>query len=190
MKEQEHTLILNAQKGDVNSFEQLIHIYDEKVMGLIYSMVNNTDDVKDIYQEVFIRVFKAINSFKFKSDFYTWLYRIVINQCLNFRKKKKREALRRDLENSRESENWIYSFKNPDRNPEEEMLNKELAFILEKSLEILSPKQKMIFILRHYENKKIKEIAELMKISEGTVKNYLFRASEKLKGFLKQYKKK
>jgi len=190
MHEEEYKLILKAQKGDLQSFELLVHSYDKKVLGLIYSMINNTEDVKDVYQEVFLRVFRAINSFRFKSDFYTWLYRIVVNQCLNFRKKKKRTELRIDFDSSEKKENWIYSFRDPDKNPEEKMLQKELSSLLDKSLDLLSPKQKMVFILRHYENKKIKEISELMKVSEGTVKNYLFRASEKLKKVLKQYKKK
>ena len=89
MENDEHLLIRKAQRGNIQAFEQLVQQYDSKVMQLIYNMVNDSEDTRDLYQEVFIKVFKAIKKFRFQSEFYTWLYRITINTCINFRQRKK-----------------------------------------------------------------------------------------------------
>ena len=91
MTSQESYLILNAQKGDSAAFEELIYRYDKNVLSIALRFVKNNDDAKDIYQEVFLRVFRGLKNFKFKSEFSTWLYRITTNVCLTYKQKQKKD---------------------------------------------------------------------------------------------------
>ena len=88
MQTEEIELIKNAQYGDMASFEKLIYSYDRNVLSLAYSYINDQDDAKDIYQEVFLRVFKGLKKFEFRSEFSTWLYRITVNVALTYKTKK------------------------------------------------------------------------------------------------------
>nr|MBC8203880.1 sigma-70 family RNA polymerase sigma factor [FCB group bacterium] len=90
MTEREIALIKSAQQGDTKAFGELAAAYDQKVMNLALSLVGSVDDARDIYQEVFTKVFKSLKNYQFKSAFYTWLYRIVVNTCLTYRKSRSR----------------------------------------------------------------------------------------------------
>ncbi len=184
----EKALIKEAQRGNILAFESLVKNYDRHVLQLAYNMVNNTQDAEDIYQEVLVRVYKNLHRFAFKSEFSTWLYRVVVNYCINFQKKRRRlKAYSIDNEFQNGDENWKKSVQSEEQNPEQSFLNLELSREIEKALQQLSPKQKTVFILRHYHGHKLKEIAEIIKCSEGTVKNYLFRATQKMQRLLKEY---
>jgi len=188
MDREEQALIKEAQRGNVWAFESLIKKYDRRVMQLAYSLVNNSSDAEDIYQEVFIRVYKNLYRFRFKSEFSTWLYRIVVNYCINFRKRKSRTRFYSiDMEKEDSIENWKISLKYENNDPEDIVLNKELSNQINMALDRLSAQQKTVFILRHYQGHKLKEIAKIMKCTEGTIKNYLFRATQKMQTFLKDY---
>jgi RNA polymerase sigma-70 factor (ECF subfamily) len=188
MSHDEKALIKKAQRGNILAFESLVKNYDRQVLQLAYNMVNNTQDAEDIYQEVLVRVYKNLHRFEFKSEFSTWLYRVVVNYCINFNKKRRRlKAYSIDKEFQNGDENWKKSVKSEEQNPEESFLNLELSREIEAALQQLSPKQKTVFILRHYHGHKLKEIAEILKCSEGTVKNYLFRATQKMQRQLKEY---
>ncbi len=84
-------LIVKARDGDISAFETLIYKYDQNVLSIALKFVKDEDDAKDVYQEVFIRVFKGLKKFQFNSEFSTWLYRITANVCLTFKSRKKRE---------------------------------------------------------------------------------------------------
>ncbi len=188
MSHDEKTLIKKAQRGNILAFESLVKVYDRQVLQLAYNMVNNTQDAEDIYQEVLVRIYKNLHRFKFKSEFSTWLYRVVVNYCINFNKKRRRlKTYSIDKEFQNGDENWKKSVTSEEQNPEESFLNLELSREIEAALQQLSPKQKTVFILRHYHGHKLKEIAEILKCSEGTVKNYLFRATQKMQRQLKEY---
>jgi len=180
-------IIREAQRGSIVAFEELVKKYDKHVLQLAYSMLNNTEDAEDIYQEIFVKVFKNIYKFKFKSEFSTWLYRIVVNHCLNYKKKKNRAPLLTIDENMEQKEFWQPCYAKGEKTPEENMLNNELSEKIQDGLEKLSPRQNTVFVLRHYHGKKLKEIAEIMACSEGAVKNYLFRATRKMQACLKSY---
>ena len=87
----ETELIINAQQGNIEAFESLIYKYDKNVLSLALKYVNNKDDAKDIYQEVFLRVFKGLKRFQFKSEFSTWLFRITTNVCLTHSSKARKK---------------------------------------------------------------------------------------------------
>jgi RNA polymerase sigma-70 factor (ECF subfamily) len=182
MTSQENYLILNAQKGDAAAFEELIYRYDKNVLSIALKFVKNSDDAKDIYQEVFLRVFRGLKNFKFKSEFSTWLFRVTTNVCLTYKQKQKKYSyIAIDNDNEESSENFS-SFEDENSFTPDKILNdSEITRQVNKALDNLSSRQKMVFILKHYEGYKIKEIAEIVGIGEGTVKKYLFEAVHKLR---------
>jgi len=188
MDKEEELLIKRAQRGNLQAFESLVQRYDAKIMRLIFNMLNDVEDTRDIYQEVFIKVFKSLKKFSFQSEFYTWLYRIAINTCINFRKQRishQYDSLDEILEGN--DRNWRIYQDIESRNPENYVLNLELSFKIQQAIDQLSKKQKAVLVLRHYHGYKLSEIAEIMGSSEGTIKNYLFRAVQKMKKSLEEY---
>jgi len=176
----DNELIINANNGDVMALEELIFRYDKMVLRLAMKYTGDSDDAKDIYQEVFIRVYKSLPNFQFKSEFSTWLFRITSNACISFKRKyeKPNHLSLNDEENSR------YISAIPDDvelSPDNLVVNSESSDKINAALKTLSPNQKMSFLLKHYEGYKIREIAEMLNCKEGTIKKYLFEAVRKLK---------
>ena len=187
MTSQETYLIMSAQKGDDTAFEELIYRYDKNVLSLALKFVKNKDDAKDIYQEVFLRVFRGLKNFKFKSEFSTWLYRITTNVCLTYKQKQKKHSHASIDNDDEESDGNINSFEDENSFTPEKILNdSEISSHINSAIENLSSRQKMIFVLKHYEGYKIKEIAEIINVGEGTVKKYLFEAVHKLRDQLQE----
>jgi RNA polymerase sigma-70 factor (ECF subfamily) len=176
----DNELIINANNGDVIALEELIYRYDKMVLRLAMKYTGDSDDAKDIYQEVFIRVYKSLASFQFKSEFSTWLFRITSNVCISFKRKysKQNHLSLNDEENS----TYVTAIPDDDAlSPHESVVNSEYGDKIKEALSTLSPNQKMSFLLKHYEGYKIREIAEMMNCKEGTIKKYLFEAVRKLK---------
>ena len=183
MNREEEVLIYNAQEGNVQSFETLIKKYDQKIMNLLLGMVNSEEDVKDIYQEVFMKAYKSLNKFRYQSEFYTWLFRIAINTAIDFRRKMARIRKHELIE-----QRTILDLNTGTvTDPERDTLNKELTKFIQLALDKLSPKQRAVFTLRHNDGLKLLEIAEHLSCSQGTVKKYLFRATQKLQHELRQF---
>lgn len=188
MKDREIELIHKAQNGDSFAFEQLVSGYDRQVLSLAYSIVGNPDDAQDIYQEALIAAYRALPKFRIESNFFTWLYRIAVNKAINF----KRKNLKYQVESITKSGSDSYA---PDHDlrislsdtPEEVTVRKELKTIIDEAVLLLSTRERMAFVLCHQEGYKLREAAELMNCSLGSVKSYLFRSREKLKAHLKSY---
>ena len=184
MKLNDTDLIIQAQKGDQSAFEELVYRYDRNVLSVAMKYANDEDDAKDLYQEVFIRVYRGLKNFRFQSEFSTWLFRITTNVCLTY-KSRSREHLRVSIDKNFDdeeselstTEELIYD----GSSPEEISSGTDLGEIVNAAVESLSPKQKMTFILKHYEGYKIREIAEMLNCKEGTVKKYLFDAVKNLR---------
>ena len=176
----DNELIIKAQSGDVLALEELIYRYDKMVLRMALKFTGNSDDAKDIYQEVFIRVYKGLSGFQFKSEFSTWLFRIVSNTCISFKRKfnKQNHISLNDEDDSFDLDTLI---EDKEHLPDNLMVNSENSEKIDRALNTLSPNQKMSFLLKHYEGYKIREIAELMNCKEGTIKKYLFDAVRKLK---------
>ena len=177
-------LIIQAQKGDQNAFEELVYRYDRNVLSIALKYAVDQDDAKDLYQEVFIRVYRGLKKFRFQSEFSTWLFRITTNVCLTYKSRSKHH-LKVSIDNEYESEENEFREKEEivyeGASPEEISSGADLEEIVNSAVESLSPKQKMTFILKHYEGYKIREIAEIMNCKEGTVKKYLFDAIRNLR---------
>ena len=180
-------LIVKAQRGDNSAFEELIYRYDRNVLSLALKFVNNRDDAKDIYQEVFIRVFRSLKNFQFRSEFSTWLYRITTNVCLSF-KKKQSKHFTVSINESDDNDSEVQTIPdNENSSPEHYVSSSEIASRINSALENLSQRQKMVFVLKNYEGYKIKEIAVMLDCGEGTIKKYLFDANNKLRKQLSEF---
>lgn len=187
MEISEKELITKAQNGDQFAFEQLIYNYDRAVLSIAMRYARDNDDAKDIYQEVFIRVFRGLKKFEFRSEFSTWLFRITTNVCITYKTRKKEQMIF-SLQNEFEDEHTGYDYVDlvsEERSPEEVTLGNDLQSLIGNAVESLSAKQRMTFVLKHYEGYKIREIAEMLNCKEGTVKKYLFDAVNNLKKKLK-----
>ena len=190
MTTEENNLIIAAQNGDKASFERLIYCYDKKVLAIAYSYINNREDAKDIYQEVFIRVFKSIEKFRFKSEFSTWIYRITANVCLTYRARRKKysyASLDEYVEDEDGGEKPFSENIPGDLNTDQDILNSDIKSNIDAGLNKLSPQQKLVFTLKHFQELKLKEIAAIMNCTEGTIKNYLFMATQRMREHLRDF---
>lgn len=183
MAQTETELIEQSKAGNFSAFEQLIFRYDKDVLNIASRYTRSSDDAKDIYQETFIRIFKGIQKFQHQSEFSTWVFRIATNVCLTHHEKKKRTThVSLDDDNDDEA-TGVYAIS--DSETDSQTYGNEISRRIEDALQELSPKQKIVFTLRHYQDYKLKDIAVMMDCAEGTVKKYLFEATQKMRIHLK-----
>ena len=178
-------LIRDAQLGNAAAFEELVRQYDRAVLRLAVHLTGSQEDGQDIYQEAFLRAFINLGSFRFECSFYTWIYRIVTNLCLDHLRK--RSSRTRDLTTtiSADGEEEQILDRLPDRrpgtSPERSLISRELRKHILLALERLSPRERMVFELKHYHGMRLRTVAGILNTSEGTIKNTLFRATHKLR---------
>jgi RNA polymerase sigma-70 factor (ECF subfamily) len=186
---EEHALVRNAQAGDRLAFEELVRRYDREVLRLAMNLVHRAEDARDIYQEGFLRVYRNLHRFRFECSFYTWLYRIVTNVALDHlrRRTSRREDQAPVPEEADGSTRDFFDRQpalNAGSNPERRLLGQELGEHISAALDRLSPRERMVFEMKHYQGLKLRAIGDLLGTSEETVKNSLFRATRKLRASL------
>lgn len=175
----ETALIRAAQKGDHDAFERLVRAHDQGVLRCAMNLLRSPEDARDVYQEAFLRVYKSLPGFRFDSSFHTWLYRVVTNLCLDRlrRKKVRREDDSVDpLESAREVR--------AEGDPERALLSRELSARIQEALQGLTPRERTVFELRHYQGMRLKAIGETLGTSEEAAKNCLFRVTQKMRAAL------
>lgn len=175
-------LVNRFKKGDESAFTELVNRYKEKIYYLAYKMTNEHATSLDISQQAFIKAHRSIHWFWGKSSFYSWLYRITVNLCLNHIKKETR-LKEVPLDEHIEIKQHIDWQNNPDKALE----NKELQENLKKAIDSLPPRQKAVFVLHHQEGLTHKEIASVLGCTIGNVKANHFHALKKLREMLKDY---
>ena len=187
MDVEEEVLIAKAQKGHEAAFEKLYTRYREAIADLAFRYVGNYQDAEELLQDIFVKSFVAIKRYRPLPDarFFSWLYRIGINCAINFVKRKKRSPFRsgsdlRDID--------IQSMR--DVPPDTQHANREIRKVYYKALDALSPKQRMIFILKNSDGMSTPEVAAHLKCSEGTVRKQLHRAVVKLRQEMAIYRRK
>ena len=179
-------LIDKAKQGSDSAFEELVYRYDKSVLSIALKYANDTDDAKDIYQEVFIRVFRGLKKFEMRSEFSTWLFRITTNVCLTYKSRKKNHlSLSFSSRNESGNDEGQIELRDENSNLKEIIDFSDLGDFVNNAVESLSSKQKMAFVLKHYQGYKIREIAQMMNCKEGTIKKYLFDAIRNLRKKLK-----
>jgi len=188
--DEEKLLIQQAQAGDRMAFEELIRRHDREILRLAFHMLGDREKAREVFQETFLKAYRSLNRFRFESSFYTWIYRIATNVGLDYLRK--RQTLKEEISYESDSE------ANPDRpalkdtlaattyysNPERRLYGKEVGEKIQEALKTLSEKERLVFELRHYQGLRLKMIGEIMGSTEETAKNYLFRATQKLRSHL------
>ncbi len=185
---EEQLLVKQAQNGEMDAFRQLVDRYKIKIYHLAYDLTGNGMDAEDLSQDVFIKAFRSLQSFRGDSKFGTWLYRITVNTCLDHRSKKSLSMITPLTSTRDEEESAPYEHPSngilPDQAAESSLIQKNIELALEQ----LTPREKTIFMLRHYHDLPLKEIAETLNISLGSVKTLLFRAIRRLQDELSMYR--
>jgi RNA polymerase sigma-70 factor (ECF subfamily) len=183
-KVDEATVIRAVQRGDQDAFEQLVRAYDQSVLRLAMNLLRSPEDARDVYQEAFLRVYRNIHTFRFDCSFHTWLYRIVTNICLDhLRKRKVRREESAVVETADGPVDRMDSFEQEGThaNPERRFWNSELGNRIHTALGDLTPRERTVFELRHYQGLRLRTIGEMLGTSEEAAKNCLFRATQKMR---------
>ena len=183
-------LIRAVQNGDHDAFEQLVRAYDKSVLRLAMNLLRSSEDARDVYQEAFLRVYRNIHAFRFDCSFHTWLYRIVTNICLDhLRKRKVRREESSVVETSDGPVDRMETFELEvaGANPERNLWNRQLGSKIQAALAELTPRERMVFELRHYQGMRLRNIGEILGTSEEAAKNCLFRATQKMRLVLGEF---
>jgi RNA polymerase sigma-70 factor (ECF subfamily) len=184
----ETELIREAQKGSRTAFEALVRQYDQPVLRLALRLTGSEQDAQDIHQEAFLKAYRYLANFRFECSFYTWIYRIVTNLCLDHLRK--RQVRKEDAPVSVDASGEEYNLLDqvPDgragANPERDLMRRQLGARISCALEKLTPRERMVFELKHYHGMKLRTVGEILNTTEETAKNTLFRATQKLRGAL------
>jgi RNA polymerase sigma-70 factor, ECF subfamily len=181
-------LIREAQRGQRSAFDALVRRYDQSVLRLALHMLGNEQDAQDVHQEAFIKAYRHLGNFRFECSFYTWLYRIVTNLCLDQlrRRKSRREDPATVLDASGDEMDLMANITD-DRamaNPARELDRKMMHECIQSALGKLTPRERTVFELKHYQGLKLRTIGEMLHTTEETAKNTLFRATRKLRANL------
>lgn len=181
-------IVQRVQNGEVSAFNQLVQKYRQSLFSIIYNMTGNREDATDIAQDVFIKAFQSIKQFRGQSSFYTWLYRIAVNSSITFIKRaKKQRFINYETIDETLVSSEILEYFTAKTKTEKGALLKELQEKLNEALQKLSPKHRIVVILHEVEGMNHKEIADITKTSEGTVRSRLHYAKKMLQAFLQEY---
>jgi RNA polymerase sigma-70 factor, ECF subfamily len=187
----ERTLVVQAQGGNRAAFEELVRRFDRDVLRLALNLMKKPEDARDVYQEAFLKVYRNLHRFRFECSFYTWLYRIVTNVCLDHlrRRQARPEDQAPDLGAAHREDGARDFFEHqkehrPALDPERRYIGKEIQARIVLAMERLSPRERIVFEMKHYQGLKLRAIGEALGTTEETVKNSLFRATRKLRNEL------
>ena len=183
----EPELIRAAQRGDQRAFEQLVRLYDQNVLRLALNLLRSPEDANDIYQEAFLRVYKNLHTFRFDCSFHTWLYRIVTNLCLDaLRKRRVRREENTVVETSEGFLDRMDTVEESraDSNPQRQLMSRQLQKRIQEVLGGLTPRERAVFEMRHYQGLRLRAIGDMLGTSEEAAKNCLFRATQKMRAAL------
>jgi RNA polymerase sigma-70 factor (ECF subfamily) len=180
----EAALIRAAQEGDQDAFEQLVRAYDQSVLRLAMNLLRSPEDAHDVYQEAFLRVYRNLNNFRFDCSFHTWLYRIVTNLCLDqLRKRKVRKEEPSVLTTPDGPLDRMDSVpeERVDGDPQRHLFSGQVRQRVKEVLGQLTPRERTVFELRHYQGLRLRRIGEILGTTEEAAKNCLFRATQKMR---------
>jgi RNA polymerase sigma-70 factor, ECF subfamily len=184
-------LVAEAQGGSRAAFEELVRRYDRDVLRLALNLMKRPEDARDVYQEAFLKVYRNLHRFRFECSFYTWLYRIVTNVCLDHlrRRQARPEDQAPELSSAYHEEGITDFFERQRENratldPEKTLFGQEIRARIATAMERLSPRERVVFEMKHYQGLKLRAIGDALGTTEETVKNSLFRATRKLRNHL------
>lgn len=181
-------LVRRAREGDLAAFRTIVDQNKLAVFRLAYDLTGNRHDAEDISQEVFVKAYRSLDRFRGEAKLSSWLYRITVNASHDHRSRKTWSTMRPDGQLEESDETPMFHG-HPGDNPEAAAEGNVIQGHIEAALERLTPRERTIFTLRHYQDLSLREIAGILKISEGTVKSMLFRALKRLQKELQFYRK-
>ena len=182
---QDRFLVHEALCGNHAAFEQLVHAHDQAVLRLAIRITGSQSEAQDIYQETFLKAYTKLESFRFECSFPSWIYRIVTNVCLDHLRKNRNHRWNSSVEGNNEGGEYnLVNRVRDDRtanNPEQQLFSRELRAHILFALQKLTPRERMVFELRHFQGLKLRTVGEILDTSEASIKNSLFRATKKLR---------
>ena len=181
-REREAQLIDRIRSGEPELFEQLVEAYQRRVFRLVYTLVRDAGEADSVTQDVFVKAYKGLRDFKGEAAFETWITRIAINSVRDGIRRRKPVVSFGDLRGA-EGDGALPPHLDPSdgTSPERELLSREIRQRINDALVDLSPRQRAVFVMKHYEEKSIAEIGEVTGLDQGTIKSHLFRAARKLR---------
>ena len=183
-REQELAVIRRVQRGDTDAFEALVAAYEKNVFNVALQMTGNREDAQDMTQEAFLKAYSSLSSFRGDSKFSSWLYRIVSNVCLDFKRRQGRRPSSSLTVEDDEGENVQLDIADESQSPEALLERKMTREAVRAGLQQLPDEQRQILLLREIQGLSYEEIGEAMGLEAGTVKSRIFRARKKLCAFL------
>ena len=179
-------LVASARLGNRRAFEELVVRHERKAYHIAFDFARDREEAKDLSQEAFLKAFTNLKNFDGRSSFYTWFYRILVNLCLDYKRRQKRSPSETFDENV---QGQLEPSQAPDkpRSPDQQVLDKQISLRVGEVLASLPARQRTAFVLKNNQGLSIKEIAELMETAEGTVKVHLHRAVAALRNKLADF---
>jgi RNA polymerase sigma-70 factor, ECF subfamily len=189
----DYRLVREALAGNHAAFAELVRHHDRAILRLTLHLTGSPQDAQDLCQETFLKAYRKLSSFRFESSFATWLHRIAANSCLGFLRKQRTRKASLTVSGDVDSEEGDLLDRIPDEHPlsspEHALINDELRQQIAHALQSLTPRERMLFELRHYHGLKVRVAAEMLNTSEESAKTTLFRATRKLREKLAAWRK-
>ncbi len=192
-EQEERELIIKAREGDSRAFARLVRSFDRMVLSQALNFTRDREKALDVYQEVFLRAHRSLSRFRFDCRFSTWLRKITANVCLSEYSKSNRREKTMLLDSQLGSEDVndrgpVASAETEEPDSYRQAVSREIRKRVEQIVLELPPQQRMVFVLRHYEGQKLKDIAAFLDIAPGTAKKHLFVAVQKMRDNLKEFR--
>lgn len=184
LRERERELLERVRAGEPEAFEYFVKTYQRKVFRLVYTLLRNAAEADALTQDVFVKAWRAVPDFKGEAAFETWLNRIAVNAVRDSVRRRRPVVSFADLAAAEEADgNELPRAAEPTdgTSPERDAFSRQIRRRIGEALEALSPRQRAIFVMKHYEERSIAEIGEATGLDDGTVKSHLFRAARKLR---------
>ena len=179
-------MVNRVLRGETQAFATIIKNTEGLVAQIVYKLITNAEDRKDLAQDIYLKTFKSLSGFKYQSKLSTWVGKIAYNTCFNFLDKKQLVLLDNSIPENEKQESALEFFTNKfvdlsNNNSETSLIRTERMEIVQSAIEKLPPLFKTLIMLYHYEELSYEEIAEITSLPVGTVKSYLFRSRKSLK---------
>ncbi|MEA1877149.1 MAG: sigma-70 family RNA polymerase sigma factor [Bacteroidota bacterium] len=178
-------LVIQAIAGDQNAYAQLLRRYWDSIYFMLLKMVHNKDDAEDLTIEAFGKAFKKLSNYTPEFAFSTWLFKIANNNAIDFIRKQKGKTVPIDSQGRNQEDDTMIQLPSNDLDPEEELIKKQKAILLQEVVDQLKPRYSRLVKLRYYKEYSYEEIAKALELPIGTVKAQLFRAKELLSTILR-----
>ncbi len=177
----EVALVRRAQQGDEPAFREIVERYQGKVFSIIHGIVRNRNDVQDIAQQVFTKVFFALRNFDFRSSLVTWIYKITVNECYDYLRKQKVRKLVYEADLSEDDSRRLENREDPERGPAQaaDRVTEQREYVVQL-LQRLSAEEQALLMMKEMEGYSVEELARMNGMNQNTVKVKLFRARQKL----------